>query len=86
MRQLVEARSRAGSSKMRRTTGVAGPAAGSTSAAAPAAAAAERQPAPSRRGEDFDAAAVEAMDTATSFLFSVSCQCPFALRHHFLTD
>lgn len=72
MRQLVEARSRAGSSKMRRTTGTASPTVGMSAAAVASAAAAERQPAPSRRGEDFDAAAIEAMDTATSFLFSVS--------------
>lgn len=87
MRQLVEARSQSGSSKMRRTAGAAAvapaqppqqqqeqdaaaPAAAGAAGAAPAAA--DRPPAPSRRGEDFDAAARVAMELATSFMFRVS--------------
>ena len=71
--QLVEACSRTSSSKMRRAILAA--------VTASAAAAADRQPVPSRRSGDFDAAAIEAMDHATSFLFPVSldrlsdCEC-----------
>lgn len=71
--QLVEARSRACSSRMRRAI--------LAFVTASAAAAADRQPAPSRRSGNFDAAAIEAMDHATSFLFPVSldrlsdCEC-----------
>ncbi len=79
MRQLVEARCQAGSSKMRRTTGAAVAAppqldAGTADGAAGGAvelAAADRPLASSRRGEDFDAAARVAMELATSFMFKV---------------
>ncbi len=78
MRQLLEARSRAGSSKMRRTAGAgSGPAPPQQTPEQqprdPAAAAitSDRPPAPARRGEDFDDAALAAMELATSFLFSV---------------
>lgn len=70
MLQLVEARCQASSSKMQRTTGASPQLSAETGSEAMSAA--DRQPAPSRRDEDFDAAASEAMDIATSFLFSVS--------------
>lgn len=77
MRQLVEARCQAGSSKMRRTTGAAMAAPPQLDARAAdgtaggAVEAADRPLASSRRGEDFDAAARVAMELATSFMFKV---------------
>ena len=66
MRQLVEARIQAGSSKMRRT-GADGGAGGADAASS----AAGDTPASARRGEDFNAAARVTMQLASSFVLQV---------------